>query len=58
MAPKIRGEECVGCGTCVSVCPQGVWELKDDKAYQAFPEKCSECGSCVENCPVQCIYWE
>lgn len=58
MAPKIKVEECIGCGTCVAVCPQSVWELKDDKAFQVQPEACIECDACVENCPVECIYWD
>jgi len=47
---------CIGCGACVSVCPDN-WELKGDKAH---PKKieindigCNK--EAADVCPVQCI---
>jgi ferredoxin len=47
---------CIGCGACVSVCPDN-WEMKGDKSY---PKKIElndiECNQeAVDVCPVQCI---
>ena len=53
--PKVDLDKCTGCGTCVSVCPQNVFEMKNGKSHVARPEDCVECGSCVENCPVGAI---
>lgn len=53
--PLVDKDKCTGCGTCVSVCPQSVFELKDGKSVVMKPEDCVECMSCVENCPVQAI---
>jgi NAD-dependent dihydropyrimidine dehydrogenase PreA subunit len=53
--PKVDKGKCTGCGTCVSVCPQNVFELKDGKSQVVRPEDCVECMSCVENCPVNAI---
>ena len=53
--PKVDKQKCTGCGTCVSVCPQNVFEMKGGKSHVARPEDCVECGSCVENCPVSAI---
>ena len=58
MAPKIKTEECIGCGTCVNVCPMEVWELQEDKAVAVNAEACIECSACVDNCPVACLYWD
>ena len=49
--PVVDKEKCIGCGTCVSVCPQGVLELKDDKAEVVKPEECIGCRSCEAACP-------
>jgi NAD-dependent dihydropyrimidine dehydrogenase PreA subunit len=53
--PKVDKEKCTGCGTCVSVCPQNVFELKDGKSVVVRPEDCVECMACVENCPTEAI---
>jgi len=46
-------EDCVGCGTCVQVCPYGGVEITDGKAK--FNDKCVQCGACVEQCPTGAI---
>ncbi|WP_425591971.1 4Fe-4S binding protein [Bacteroides zoogleoformans] len=46
-------EECIACGTCQSVCPQGCIEEGD--RYHIQPEHCLHCGNCYENCPSEAI---
>jgi NAD-dependent dihydropyrimidine dehydrogenase PreA subunit len=53
--PKVDANKCTGCGTCASVCPAKVFEIKDGKSHVVKPEDCIECGSCVANCPVNAI---
>lgn len=39
---------CIGCGSCVRVCPEGVGidlNTKEDRM------KCTDCGKCIEICP-------
>ena len=45
--------KCVGCGMCETVCPHGVFEVRDGKARLADRDACMECGACAENCPAQ-----
>jgi len=63
-----KHEECIGCGTCVAMCPK-FWEMRDDgKAHLKGGKKNSETGDyelevgkvecnkdAVEACPVQII---
>ena len=43
-------ERCVGCGTCVEVCPVGAITIISDKAH-IDDEVCTGCGACVAACP-------
>ena len=50
-----NSEKCVGCGLCMQVCPQGVFALKDGKAYLIDLDRCMECGACELNCAFAAI---
>jgi NAD-dependent dihydropyrimidine dehydrogenase PreA subunit len=44
-------EKCVACGSCAEVCPQGVWEIADNKrAVLARKEDCTACRACIVQC--------
>jgi ferredoxin len=58
--PVIDYNLCVGCETCVVVCPE-VFEMRDDgKAYVIGAQKCSTCNcqDAIDNCPSEAISWE
>lgn len=47
----IRSEEdCIGCGTCVDICPFDAIELNEGKSVVNY-EKCMGCGVCQTACP-------
>jgi coenzyme F420-reducing hydrogenase delta subunit/heterodisulfide reductase subunit C len=51
----VHEERCVGCFTCVRVCPFHVpWVGKKGVAH-IEPVKCVACGICVAECPVEAI---
>ena len=31
---KVDDEKCVGCGECVDICPEEVFELQDENQYR------------------------
>ena len=44
-------ESCIGCCSCTEVCPQGVWDLDDEKkAVFAHREDCTACRACLVQC--------
>lgn len=48
-------DKCLGCGLCLTVCPQNVLALADKKATIINRDSCMECGACAKNCPVEAI---
>ena len=45
--------KCMGCGHCVSVCPNNCLELSKADKVALVPEKnCVNCGQCILHCPV------
>lgn len=58
--PVVDKDCCIGCGTCVALCPN-VFQLKDDGKSDVVdaagaPE--AEVQKAIDSCPVQCISWK
>jgi len=51
----IDSEKCIGCGTCVNVCPHAVISINENIAIIDNKDRCIECGACGKNCPVNAI---
>ena len=54
---KVNADECVGCETCVPVCPVEAISMVEDKAV-IDQETCTGCGTCIGECPVEAIVEE
>jgi ferredoxin len=52
---KINHEGCIGCGTCVSLCPHNFNLAADGKAEVISQEVVDCTKEAVENCPVNVI---
>ncbi len=48
-------EKCVGCGMCLTVCPQEVLSMVNGLAAIENRDHCMECGACARNCPTEAI---
>ena len=46
-------EDCIGCGTCATVCPQQC--IAEGEPYKIASAHCLHCGLCFESCPVEAI---
>jgi len=57
--PVVNYQECIGCGSCVELCPE-VFELRDDKAWVIGYDKCNTCNcqEAVNLCPTEAITLE
>ena len=43
---------CKGCGICVNVCPERIWQLNERNVVQTVSaERCTGCGLCEKLCP-------
>ena len=56
MGIHIDLDKCTGCGNCAAVCPFGLIEVIDEKAY--IKEGCTLCGACLEACSYEAILIE
>ncbi len=49
----VNASDCVACGACADVCPQGAITVDDVAVIDA--SACVECGACVDECPAGAI---
>lgn len=51
---EINRSKCIGCVTCMKICPTRAIRIKDQKAM-IIEEKCVDCGECLRVCGYQAI---
>jgi Fe-S-cluster-containing hydrogenase component 2 len=54
MVAVVNKDDCVGCGLCVDVCPNGAIKMDDGMAV-IDPDACIDCEACVTECPNSAI---
>ena len=52
--PKVDRDLCIGCGSCIDMCPRQAITLEEDKAF-IHEDQCANCRACVTLCPVGAI---
>lgn len=57
MSIRVIGENCNGCGVCVSICPYGAISIQNGIALIDL-DSCNLCGVCVPECPFEAIVIE
>ena len=57
-SPTIDRDQCIGCGECLSVCPNGVFsmDVSDNKMFVSLPDNCVVlCDKCASFCEQNAI---
>jgi ribokinase len=55
----IDPERCIRCGTCIDVCPEGVFAVDQDQSIKIREDiACTRCGRCAPDCPTRAILSE
>jgi NAD-dependent dihydropyrimidine dehydrogenase PreA subunit len=52
---QLQPELCVGCGTCLDVCPRAVFARDNGKVAIVNRDACMECGACGRNCAAEAL---
>ena len=50
----IQSQQCIGCGACIEVCPEGAIQLNNGLAT-INQDKCRQCEVCLTVCPQKAI---
>ncbi len=61
LIPVIETEDCLGCESCVEICPEVfVFNESLEKAQVINPDGCpkEKTDEAMAICPVNCIHWE
>ncbi len=56
---QVNPQSCIGCGSCIKVCGEGVFRLINTpqgfKSKVVFPKRCLGEGHCLQKCPTQAL---
>jgi heterodisulfide reductase subunit A len=52
---RVDQDKCIGCMTCVRVCPYSAPMVNDKKKAEIVAAKCMGCGICAAECPARAI---
>lgn len=51
----VNHERCTLCQICISLCPMGVFEIREGKLTLVNVDLCIVCRACEAACPVEAI---
>lgn len=49
--PEFLKKNCINCGICKVICPEGCIDGEEKNQYSADLDFCKACGLCVQMCP-------
>lgn len=57
LKPGISKDACIGCESCISICPKNCLKMKSDSEGFHYPvitsSKCIDCELCSKHCPIK-----
>lgn len=54
----VNKKQCVGCGSCMKVCPKKAIQVPKGISAEIDLAKCVGCGICIKTCPASVIQIE
>lgn len=58
MPVLVAKDTCIGCGSCIDICPVSALSLDADGKAGSDVNMCIDCGACLSICPVEAITQE
>ncbi len=52
MEEVVDSGKCIGCASCVSICPTSVFDYESELPVNAQPDACVQCVLCADVCPI------
>ncbi len=54
---ELEAGHCTGAARCVLICPRGVIEMRERRAFIAKPDDCIRCAACIVQCPEDALHF-
>ena len=55
MACQVDKNKCIGCQSCIAMCPLGAIKIASDGKAEIDTTACMSCGTCASVCPMGAI---
>lgn len=55
MTVRVSEADCIGCGSCVLLCPEEALEVSANFVVRVDPQACTDCLTCLDCCSLYAL---